>query len=574
VPSVKKNSFQTAMGLIRRQFVKVFVFSLFLNLTILVVPLYMLQIYDRVLSSQSTDTLILLTVLAGSLLVAMALVEIARSWLLVQSATWLDSALSSALFKLALNNRLEGQDISVSQPMRELETVRSFLTGPGLPALFDTPWVPLYLAIIFIMHPIFGWIALFGAFVILTLAIISDFATKRATQESSTHNVTSNSFLDSLARNADAIHAMGMVGSLNKLWLRTHEAGVAWQEVAGDRAGVVNSIAKAFRMSLQIAILGSGAYLAIQQIITPGVMIAASIIMSRALAPAEAAISNWRNFIAARQSHLRLKALLNNPTADRDEQTQLPPPTGRLQVDKVFMRHTGNKGWLLQNLTFELDLGDMLGIIGPSGIGKSTLIRLLIGLAKPNLGTVRVDGVEICNWSFEEVGPHIGYVPQDVELLVGTVADNIRRFNNSDEAEKVVSAAKLAGAHEIILRLPDGYDTVLGEGGSKISGGQRQRIALARALYDDPNYIILDEPNANLDQDGQHALQQTLISLKKLGRTLIIVSHHASVLKVVDKLLVLTPGNEYIFGPRDSVFETLKGQAPIASDRPRRAETA
>ena len=574
MPRENMSKFRSAMGVLRRQFVKVFVFSLFLNLTILVVPLYMLQVYDRVLSSQSTDTLFFLTALAGSLLIAMALVEMARSWLLVQSATWLDNALSSVLFKLTLAHRLQGEDISVSQPMRDLEVVRSFLTGPGLPALFDSPWVPFYLAIIFFMHPIFGMIAVFGALVILTLAILSDIATKNATRQSSSAHMISNSFLDSLARNADAIHSMGMVNSLNKLWLRTHDAGVAWQEVAGDRAGVLNSIAKAFRMSLQIAILGSGAWLAIQQIITPGVMIAASIIMSRALAPAEAAISNWRNFISARQAHLRLKTLLGDTTGDDSDQTQLPPPTGRLQVDKVFMRHTGDKGWLLQNLTFQLDLGETLGVIGPSGIGKSSLIRLLIGLSKPNLGTVRVDGVEICNWSFEVVGPHIGYVPQDVELLIGTVADNIRRFTDATESKDVVTAAKLAGAHEIILRLPNGYDTVLGEGGSKVSGGQRQRIALARALFGNPNYIIMDEPNANLDQDGQHALQQTLKSLKQLGKTVIIVSHHASVLSLADKLLVLSHGNKYIFGPRNSVFQQLKAQAQGTQTPPAKAKTA
>ncbi len=572
----KVSSFHSAVGILRRQFFKAFIFSMFLNLTILVVPLYMLQIYDRVLSSQSTDTLIVLTVLAGGLLVAMALVEMARSWLLVQSATWLDNALNSGLFKLALSNRLQGDQGSASQPMRDMDTLRSFLTGPGLPALFDTPWVPLYLGIMFFMHPVFGFIAVFGAFVILCIAILSELSTKEATKESNTAHQTSNSFLESLSRNAESIHAMGMVGNLSKLWLKSHEAGVAWQEVAGDRAAILNSIAKAFRMSLQVAILGSGAYLAIQQVITPGVMIAASIIMSRALAPAEAAISNWRSFIATRQAYLRLKEIFAAVEHTEEKaQLELPPPTGRLEVEKVFMRHPGSDDWLLQNVTFEINPGDILGIVGPSGIGKTSLIKLLVGLKKPNIGSVRLDGMELCNWGFEKIGPHIGYVPQDVELLLGSVAHNICRFSDID-SDQVVEAAKLAGAHDLIVRLPNSYDTVLGEGGSKVSGGQRQRIALARALYNDPNYIVLDEPNSNLDLEGQQALQTTLRKLKAMGKTVIVVSHRASVLAMTNKLLVLKAGNEHMFGPRDSVIQKLENQAQQQSQSytPKQAEMA
>lgn len=551
------NLYRSAMANVRKKFAKVFVFSMFLNVTVLVVPLYMLQVYDRVLTSQSSDTLLFLTLLAGALLVAMALVEMARSWLLVQSASWLDNALNSALFKLSLNNRLEGSDTSISQPLRDLELVRSFLTGPGLPALFDTPWVPLYLTIVFLMHPVFGTIALTGTIVILILAVLSDYFTRTATKESSNAQMMSNSFLDSLARNADAIHSMGMVKGLNKLWLQSHKASVAWQEVAGDRAAVVNSFAKAFRMSLQVAILGSGAYLAIQQIVSPGLMIAASIIMSRALAPAEAAISNWRNFIAARQANMRLKAMFETSVITEDERTELPAPRGYLMVDSLFMRHKGAENWLLQNLSFRIDAGETLGIVGPSGIGKTSLVRQLIGLSKPQLGSVRLDGAEIAEWPKNELGPYLGYVPQDVELLAGTVADNICRFSEPD-SEKIVAAAQLAGAHDLILRLAEGYETMLGDGGSKVSGGQRQRIALARALYDNPTYIVLDEPNSNLDLEGQHALQQTLMRLKQLQKTVIIVSHRASVMSAVDKLLLIKDHKEYIFGARDEVLALLK----------------
>ena len=562
------NLYRSAMANVRKKFVRVFVFSMFLNLTVLVVPLYMLQVYDRVLTSQSSDTLMFLTLLAGALLLAMALVEMARSWLLVQSASWLDGALNSALFKVSLNNRLEGSDSSIGQPLRDLEVVRSFLTGPGLPALFDTPWVPLYLGLVFLMHPVFGIIALTGTIVILILAIASDYLTRTAARESSNAQMMSNSFLDGLARNADAIHAMGMVGGLNKLWLQSHEAGVAWQDVAGDRAAVVNSFAKAFRMSLQVAILGSGAYLAIQQIVSPGLMIAASIIMSRALAPAEAAIANWRNFIAARQANERLRGLFEHTNIDDGDRTELPAPKGYLAVDGLFMRHKGAENWLLQNISFQIDAGETLGIVGPSGIGKSTLVRMLIGLAKPNMGSVRLDGAEIAEWSRDKLGPHIGYVPQEVELLVGTVADNISRFGTPD-AEKIVAAAQLAGAHELILRLGNSYETIIGDGGSKISGGQRQRIALARALYGDPSYIVLDEPNSNLDLEGQHALQQTLHRLKELGKSVVIVSHRASVMSAVDKLLLIKDSKEYMFGPRDDVLAQLKPKSqPAATQQP------
>jgi PrtD family type I secretion system ABC transporter len=571
--SSKATQFASALGALRKELRKVFVFSVFLNLTVLVVPLYMLQVYDRVLTSQSVDTLYLLTALAFGMLGAMALVEMARAWVLVQSGTRLDGALNSLLFELALKRRLEGESSTVSQPLRDLEIVRSFLTGPGLPALFDAPWIPLYLAILFLMHPIFGIIGTFGAIVILGLAVLSNFTTKNATRESSNAHLTSNSFLDSLSRTSEAVHAMGMVRHLNKLWLRAHEAGVAWHAVAAERSAVITSFTKAFRMSLQVAILGSGAWLAINNITSPGVMIAASIIMSRALAPAEAAIANWRNLIAARQTYHRLKAMIGEEPKEAKHRMNLPAPTGRVEVDKVFFRHPGDNNWLLQNLSFALAPGEALGIVGPSGIGKSSLIRLLLGLTRPNFGTVRLDGAEVADWSYDELGPSVGYVPQDVELLIGSVAHNIGRFTGSDP-KKVARAAKFAGAHEMILRLPNGYDTLLGEGGVNVSGGQRQRIALARALYDDPKYIVLDEPNSNLDLEGQEALKRTLAALNERVTTVIIVTHRASSITSTAKLLVLLPGHEYLFGPREAVLARLNGSAREKTSNSKQAALA
>ena len=552
---------------LRGVFLFVGLFSLFTNLAMLVAPLYMLQIYDRVLTSQSQDTLVMLTLLAVGLLVINAIVEVARSRLLVRVGTRLNAQLSPAVFASAFSARLKGSDRSLSEPLRNLDTLRSFLTGPGVIALFDAPWSPIYLGIIFLLHPLLGVVAVSGAIVIAGLAIASEFAVRSPLSEAGTGSRSSGDFTELVGRNAEVVHAMGMLGSLTRRWSRFHDYGAAWQAVASDRIAILQAIAKFIRMSLQIAILGTGAWLALNHQLSPGSMVAASIIMGRALAPVEMLIGQWRSIVAARQARQHLRSSLDLVDEEIPGRTVLPPPSGRLEASQVGMRFPGASAPVLSNISFDLKAGDSLGITGPSGAGKSTLARLLFGLHEPTFGHIRLDGAEIADWPREQVGEYVGYLPQDVELLSGTIAANIARFGPHDSVQ-IVDAAMLAGAHEMILGLPEGYDTCIGDGGRMLSGGQRQRIALARAVFGAARLIVLDEPNANLDVEGENALRASLIRLKERGRTVVVISHKPSVLGVVDNILVLTDGRVRLFGPRERVFSEIKRMMPVPNAAP------
>lgn len=552
---------ERAMAKMRSIFVTVGVFSLFVNLAMLIAPLYMLQVYDRVLTSQSTDTLLMLTILAAALLLLSSVVEIARSRLLVRAGANLDAALSSPLFARALGKPLTEWGGAPSQPLRDLEQLRTFLTGSGLLALLDAPWTPIYLAVIFILHPVLGFIALAGAVLILGLALMSEFSARTPLHKAGATSRQSHALVEALARNAEAVHAMGMLDNLRQRWLASHEAGVAWQADASDRVGALKAAAKFVRYGLQIAILGAGAWLAISGALSPGAMVAASIIMGRALAPVESAIGQWRGFVDAGAARKRLESELG-ALDEGAERTELPAPEGHVSVENVVMRPEHAEEPVLQFVSFKLEAGDALGLIGPSGAGKSSLARLLVGVWAPTMGAVRLDGADLADWPRGEVGRYIGYMPQDVELLDGTVAENISRFGPKD-SEGVIEAAQLAGAHELILDLPMGYDTAIGEGGRILSGGQRQRIALARAVYGDARLIVLDEPNANLCADGELALCRALERLKQEGRTIVVISHRPSVLRSVDKLLILRHGRIDMFGERDEVLATLP--KPVAT---------
>jgi PrtD family type I secretion system ABC transporter len=453
----------------------------------------------------------------------------------------LDAALSHRLFTGALDAKLKGAEGSASQPLRDLETVRAFLSGHALLAFFDAPWSPLFVVGLILIHPAYGLLAVGGFAVIVALAVRSEMATRAALREAGHAARLANDQLDAFSRNAEAIHAMGMGRELERLWLDHHEAGVAWQCVASDKSAVLSAVAKQTRMALQIAILGVGAFLVIRGEISAGVMIAASILMARALAPAESAIGQWSSFVGARAAYQRLKEHLAAAGPGRAEATALPAPKGHVLVDKVFMRHPGSDQLVLNNVSFELKPGEALGLVGPSGAGKSTLARLLVGLARPTAGSIRIDGAEIAGRPRDEIGPHIGYMPQAIELMAGTIADNICRFGARDDA-RVVEAARRAGAHDLILRLPQGYDTIVAEGGRSLSGGQRQRIALACALYGNGRLVVLDEPNSNLDADGETALRHAILDLKRRGATVVVVSHKPSVLAAIDRVLVLREG--------------------------------
>lgn len=559
------------LALFQRHFLKICFFSCFINLAMLAVPLYMLQVYDRVLTSGSVDTLIMLTVLCVGLLFAMALMMMARSWLLSRAGEALDRTSNSPLFRMAFRARDDGFDQPPSERLRDLSVVRTFMTGPGLVAFFDIPWTPLFLTILFFIHPLFGLIAAGGAAVIGGLALLNELTTRKRFGQAGQAAQSSHALIESFARHADTIQAMGMLGNIERLWQTSHDAAVAHQGRASDRAVVFTSLAKFVRMGLQVAVLGTGAWLAIQQIVTPGAMIAASIIMGRALAPIEAAIANWKGCIQARGAYRRLKQSLRAAERLFDEpRTKLPAPEGRLAVEDLTARIDGREDPVLRNVSFSLEPGEVLGVLGPSGAGKSTLARLLVGLDRPTSGQVTLDNAEIADWPREEVGQFLGYMPQEVGLLSGNVAENISRFelvdtsNDLEElSDAIVEAAKFVDAHELILGLPDGYESEIGENGSMISGGQRQRIALARAVYGDARFVVLDEPNANLDGEGCAALADAIEKLKQRGTTVVVISHTASIVSVLDKLLILQDGKVVSFGPRDQVI--TKRLAPVAS---------
>ncbi|MDJ0894330.1 MAG: type I secretion system permease/ATPase [Alphaproteobacteria bacterium] len=527
-------------------------FSMVINGLMLVGPLYMLQIYDRVLASSSVPTLLYLTLAAVGLILTASLLEFVRARVLVRLSGQLDEELGGTIFAGLVSHVLQRPGTGgQAQPLRDLDSLRVFLTGPGLISLFDAPWAPLFLAVIFIMHPVLGLVALAGAILLFAAALANELMTRDPLRRASSHEIGAMRFAESALRNAEVIEAMGMLPGLRRRWLNRHRNGLALQSRASDRAGFIAALTKFVRPSLQIAMLGTGAYLAIHQIITPGVMIAASIIMGRALAPVEGAIHHWRNVVMARTAHRRLKDFLGD-VVKRNSTLPLPRPEGRLAVEKLVAAPPGAKVPVLKGISFRIEPGESLGIIGPSAAGKSTLARLMVGVWRPASGSVRLDGADVADWDHLRLGPHVGYLPQDVELFDGTVAHNIARFTKP-EPEEVIAAARKAGVHDMILRLPDGYSTLIGEGGAILSGGQRQRLGLARALYRDPAFIVLDEPNANLDGEGEGALREALSELKERGTTVVVIAHRPSILASVDKLLLLRDGLIEMFGPREEL---------------------
>lgn len=532
----------------RSAFVFIGLFSFFLNLLMLVSPFYMLQIYDRVLSSGSKDTLYVLTMLAVGLLAVGSMLELVRSRILVRLGERIDVHLNDAVYDALSQRRLETAK-GGAQPLRDLETVRQFMSSAGLVAFFDAPWTPAFIALIFLFHPWLGMIALFGAVILFAIALMSEALTRDRLRRSAGNTMAGQAMVEANLRNAEAARAMGMTEALRRRWLNRHVEGLTHQSVANDRSGMLTAIAKLVRPTLQIAMLGVGAFLVIEQQITAGVMIAGSIIMGRALAPVEASIAHWRSFVAARSARGRIRELLEAHPAP-DERMSLPEPKGALTVEGVTLLAPGATQPILMGVSFAVQPGEVVGVTGPSGAGKSSLARLLTGVWRPRVGNVRLDGADLSDWNPEELGQYVGYVPQDVELFDGTVAENIARFQEV-QADKVVEAAQLAGAHEMILRLPLGYDTPIGEAGATLSGGQRQRVALARAVYGLPKVIVLDEPNASLDTDGEKALSQALKRLRELKRTVVMIAHRNNGLGPVDQILMVENGRVKSYSNKD-----------------------
>ena len=570
------NPLKRAITACRRVWVGVALFSACLNMLMLSVPLYMMQIYDRVLATGNVDTLLALTVMVMVALLVLGLLDALRGRVMARVGGWLDRELGSPVLAGAVADALRSGGGVSAQGLRDLATVRGFLGGTGVMPLFDAPWTPVFLTIIFLIHPMLGWIALGGALLLFGCAVLNDLTTRNKVAEASGAAARALNAADAAVRNADVIAAMGMLPNLARRWRDTGARGQHLQTSASDYSGSISAVAKSLRFGLQVAMLGVGAYLVILHEMTAGGMIAAAIILARGLAPVEQLINVWRFFVGARTAWRRLRTLTARAPAE-DRRTTLPRPTGRLDLEQVGYVPPGASEPVIRRLSFHLDGGDMLGIVGPSGAGKTTLVRLIVGTLAPTAGHVRLDGADMTTWSNEDRGHYVGYLPQNVELFAGTVRENIARLGNAED-EAVVAAAKLAGAHEVILGLPEGYDTPIGEGGIPISGGQRQRIALARAVLGTPALLVLDEPNAHLDAEGEQALVETVVKMRERDVTVIFIAHRAGVMAQVDKMLVLRGGAMAGFGPREEILKGLRqsispaepGGAPIATAPPQR----
>ncbi len=531
-------------------------FSFFINLLMLTGPLFMLQVYDRVLTSRSIPTLVALTLLVVGLYAFMALLEFVRSRILVRIGRRLDEQLSGRVFDSIISHALRRTPHVGSQPARDLDSMRQFVAGPGPAAFFDAPWTPVYIGVIFLLHAWLGIFAVVGAIILFIFALANELLTRGPTARANQSAISAHTMTEESRRNAESIGAMGMTGAMRRRWLKQHEESLDDNTHASDRAGTITAMSKATRLMLQSGILGFGAYLAVLQEITPGTMIAASIILSRALNPIEQAITQWRAFISARKAHQRLKVVLAE-APEEEPAMQLPEAKGNLSVENVVATAPGLDTPLLQGMNFSVEPGEAVGVLGPSGAGKSTLARAIVGVWPLLRGKVRLDGAALEQWPPEQLGTALGYLPQDAELFSGTVAENISRFAAQPDPELVVKAAQLADVHEMILKLPDGYSTRIGEGGSALSAGQRQRVGLARALYGSPKFVVLDEPNANLDSEGEAAVINAIQSLKSAGAAVMVVAHRPSAISAVDKILFLRDGRQLAFGPRDEILSKI-----------------
>jgi len=559
--------FQRALGIYKKIIWSTLIFSAAINILLFVGPLYMLQIYDRVLQSRNETTLVMLTVIAGSMLMVHGLLEFLRSRVLVRTGYQFDEALSAPLFHRVLKASLANPGGNSQAALSDVGRLREFLTGSGLTAMCDVPWVPLFLVVCFLFHPWIGTVALGGATIVFVLALISELTTKKTLDEAQNVNQAAQQFASTTLQNAEVIRAMGMEGQLRDRWLERHDRMMDLQASASDRAGVISSISKFVRAGLQVAILGVGAYLVLQGEMSAGVMVAASIMMGRALAPVDQVVGQWKNFVGARQSYRRLKSMFAQIPADI-ERTALPAPEGRLVVEGLMALVPGSRTPVLQGVTFAIEPGQTLAVVGPSGAGKSSLVRTLVGVWPTVSGTVRLDGTEIGHYNSDELGAYVGYLPQEVELFAGTIAENIARFRDADDKD-IVAAAKLAGVHDMIQKLPQGYDTEIGIGGRSLSGGQRQRVGLARALFGNPSLIVLDEPNANLDSEGETALMHALASIKQRATTVVFVSHKMNLLSQADMTLVMKDGRVQRFVPTRQFLQPMAAAA--ADPRPPQA---
>lgn len=556
-----ETAMRKALRSVRKHLVVVGFFSLLINILVLTQPLYMMNLFDRVLTSLSVDTLIALTGVTIGLLVSLGFIEAYRSRLMVRLAVQFDEMVGNrvfdALVQASLVQRTGGGTLA------QVEQIRTFLTGQTLIAFFDLPFAPIFLAVLFILHPALGIAGLISVIAVVLIGLSSEWLCKDELRESGRQARRAAQFADSSLRNAEVVAALGMVGNLRRRWLQDHQAAIDHHTRVSDVMGMISGAMKASSILIQVFIMALACYLVIKQEATSGVLFASMVLVARIVAPVQQSVSAWRGFIAVRESFQNLDALLQTLPAERDK-LKLPRPSGEIAADKLMAGPPGTKFLTLKGISFKLAAGESLGIIGPSGSGKSTLARLLVGVWPPNAGTVRLDGADVHSWDFDDLGPYIGYLPQDVELFDGSIADNICRFGERDDA-KILAAAQKVGLHETILHQPEGYETLIRQSGGALSGGQRQRLGLARAVYGDPSLIVLDEPNSNLDLQGEQALIQTLDDLKREGVTVVVIAHNPRLLKHLDKILVLKDGKLAAFGDREKTLGmVMPGKAKAA----------
>ncbi len=539
----------------RRAIAGVAIISLFINVLMLTAPLYMMQVFDRVLSSRSTETLLFISLIAVAALLTHGLLEFVRSMAFIRVAGWIERQLGAEILSRSVSAALQhGRDPSV-QGLRDISVLRGFLTGSAIFPILDAPWTPIFLAVIFLLHPWLGILAVVGAVILFVLALSNEFASRSLLRDAEGVSMQAVRRAESAVRNADVIEAMGMLPNIVRRWRDESGAALQLQTRASTRSGAITAASKFLRLILQISVLGLGAYLVILNELGPGSMIAASILMARALAPVEMAIGSWRTAVGAREAYARVRRLMEE-IPSKKAGTELPRPKGLITAENVAFVYPGSDKPVIRNVSFIVQPGELLGLIGPTASGKSTLASLLVGNLMPRAGHVRLDGMDVAQWDASDRGQYVGYLPQDVELFGGTVRENIARMAEGD-TDAVIAAATFAGVHEMILHLPAAYETQIGEGGAALSGGQRQRIALARAVYGEPSIVVLDEPNASLDNAGETALLETISALKQKGTTVVLIAHRPSLLRDVDKVLILQDGAVRSFGTPEEVIPSV-----------------
>ena len=550
----------------RREFIMVGIFSMVANVLMLSPTLYMLQVYDRVLMSRSELTLLAMSIITLFFFAVMAFSEWMRSRVLVRAGVQLDAALGTRVFNASFESSLNQSSTGPTRSFGDLIQIRQFLTGNGIFAFFDAPWAPIYIAVLFFLHPMLGWLSIFFALVQLALAWFGHRHAVAPAEDANQASAESSAYLQSKLRNAEVLESMGMVHNLRSHWQGRHENTLALQSKSQSLTHRITAWSKFIRYSQQSLALGAGALLVIDGQLSPGGMIASNVLMTRALAPIDMMVSTWRAFIGARSAFERLESLLRD-FPPRDPALSRVAPEGALTLRGVVASAPGRSAPILKGVSTAVQAGTVTVVLGPSGSGKSTLARCMVGIWPDVSGEVLLDGLPISSWDRTELGPYLGYLPQDIELFEGSIAENIARFGEV-VSEKVIAAARSAGLHEMILRFPKGYDTSIGEAGGLLSGGQRQRIGLARAIYGDPVLVVLDEPNANLDDVGEQALVRAVHGLKAAGKTVFLITHRPGILAVADRLLILRDGVVQADGPRDEVLAALRAAQAAGASPP------